>query len=154
MLQNYYRKRNSYILRNYFFEKESIVKIEISNGELVDKITILKIKSKNITNNEEKLKNVTAELNILTESLSHIDINSDSALYKKLLDINQELWDIEDKIRIKEKNQQFDSEFIELARSVYFTNDERAKLKREIDVATDSTIINEKQYEDYANQSD
>lgn len=130
------------------------MKIEISNGELVDKITILKIKSKNITNNEEKLKNVTAELNILTESLSHIDINSDSALYKKLLDINQELWDIEDKIRIKEKNQQFDSEFIELARSVYFTNDERAKLKREIDVATDSTIINEKQYEDYANQSD
>ena len=125
------------------------MKIEISTGELVDKITILELKLKNIKNDEEKLKNVKNEYDILTESLKETNITSDSELYKKLFEVNQKLWVIEDEIRLKEKNKEFDEQFIELARSVYFTNDVRAKLKREIDVATGSNIINEKSYEDY-----
>ncbi|MFC2135971.1 DUF6165 family protein [Bacteroidota bacterium] len=125
------------------------MKIEISTGELVDKITILELKLKNIKNDKEKIKNVKNEFDILTKSLNETNITSDSELYKKLFEVNQKLWIIEDEIRIKEKNKEFDEEFIELARSVYFTNDVRAKLKREIDVSTGSNIINEKSYEDY-----
>lgn len=125
------------------------MKIEISTGELVDKITILELKLKNIKNDEEKLRNVKNEYDILTKSLNETNITSESELYKKLFEVNQKLWNIEDDIRIKEKKKEFDEEFIELARSVYFTNDIRAKLKREIDVVTGSNIINEKSYEDY-----
>ncbi len=125
------------------------MKIEISNGELVDKITILELKYKKIQNDEEKRKNVKVELDILKESLKKLNINQDSELYKKLYEINTKLWKIEDDIRLKEKNKEFDEKFIELARSVYFTNDERAKIKREIDVFTNSLIINEKSYEEY-----
>lgn len=125
------------------------MKIEISNGELIDKITILELKYKNITNDEEKRKNVKVELDILKESLKELNITQDSDLYKKLYDINSQLWQIEDDIRLKEKKKEFDENFIELARSVYFTNDERAKVKREIDVFTNSLIINEKSYEEY-----
>ena len=125
------------------------MKIEISTGELVDKITILELKLKNIKNDEEKLRNVKNEYDILTKSLNETNITSESELYKKLFEVNKKLWNIEDDIRIKEKKKEFDEEFIELARSVYFTNDIRAKLKREIDVVTGSNIINEKSYEDY-----
>lgn len=125
------------------------MKIEISTGELVDKITILELKLRNIKNDEEKIKNVKNEYDILTESLKETSIAQDSELYKKLLDVNTKLWNIEDNIRIKEKNKEFDEKFIELARSVYFTNDVRAAIKREIDVATGSNIINEKSYEEY-----
>ncbi|OGU58322.1 MAG: hypothetical protein A2V66_03365 [Ignavibacteria bacterium RBG_13_36_8] len=125
------------------------VRIEISNGELVDKITILELKLKNIKNNDEKLINVKKEYDILNEALKLINIGVNSNLYKKLYEINKKLWDIEDKIRTKERDKEFDHEFIELARSVYFTNDIRAKLKREIDVITESIIINEKSYEEY-----
>ena len=90
------------------------------------------------------------EYEILTASLKETNITQDSELYKKLYDVNQKLWNIEDDIRIKEKNKEFDEKFIELARSVYFTNDVRAAIKREIDVATGSNIINEKSYEDYS----
>lgn len=129
--------------------RRKILKIEISTGELVDKITILELKLKNIKNDEEKLRNVKNEYDILTKSLNETNITSESELYKKLFEVNQKLWNIEDDIRIKEKKKEFDEEFIELARSVYFTNDIRAKLKREIDVVTGSNIINEKSYEDY-----
>ncbi|MCF8260379.1 MAG: DUF6165 family protein [Melioribacteraceae bacterium] len=124
------------------------MKIEVSIGELVDKITILEIKLKNVTD-AEKIKNVKTELDILKKGLENIPINDTHKLYVDLKEINQALWDIEDKIRIKEKNKEFDQEFIELARSVYFTNDKRAMLKRAIDVESGSLIINEKQYEDY-----
>jgi len=125
------------------------LKIEISTGELVDKITILELKLKNIKNDEEKIKNVKHEFEILTESLKQTNISQESELYRKLYDVNQKLWNIEDEIRIKEKNKEFDENFIELARSVYFTNDVRARIKREIDISTGSNIINEKSYEDY-----
>ncbi|MGD8779908.1 MAG: DUF6165 family protein [Ignavibacteria bacterium] len=125
------------------------MKIEISNGELIDKITILELKYKKIQNDEEKRKNIKVELDILKESLKELNINQDSKLYKKLYDINEKLWVIEDEIRLKEKNKEFDKKFIELARSVYYTNDERAKIKREVDVFTNSLIINEKSYEEY-----
>lgn len=125
------------------------MKIEISTGELVDKITILELKLKNIKNDEEKIKNVKHEFEILTESLKQTNISQESELYRKLYDVNQKLWNIEDEIRIKEKNKEFDENFIELARSVYFTNDVRARIKREIDISTGSNIINEKSYEDY-----
>ncbi len=128
---------------------ELYMKFEISNGELVDKITILELKIKNIKNDEEKIKNVKKEYDILIGALNQINIDSNSYLYKNLFHVNQELWDIEDKIRLKERDKKFDEEFIELARSVYITNDRRAKLKREIDVQTGSNIINEKSYEDY-----
>ena len=132
-----------------FFKEVIFVRIEISNGELVDKITILELKLKNIKNNDEKLINVKKEYDILNEALKLINIGVNSNLYKKLYEINKKLWDIEDKIRTKERDKEFDHEFIELARSVYFTNDIRAKLKREIDVITESIIINEKSYEEY-----
>jgi len=125
------------------------MKIEISYGELIDKITILELKIKNIKNDEEKIKNIKNEYKILIESMDQIKIDSNSDLYKNLLEVNQELWDIEDKIRLKERDKEFDEEFVELARSVYITNDKRAKLKREIDIKTGSNIINEKSYEDY-----
>jgi len=124
------------------------MKIEISNGELVDKITILELKIKNIKDTE-KLKNVQKEFDILNEELKKLSINRDSDLYKKMYDVNTKLWNIEDNIRLKEKAKAFDDEFIALARSVYVTNDIRAKLKRDIDVATGSNIINEKAYEEY-----
>lgn len=124
------------------------MKIEISNGELVDKITILELKIKNIKD-IEKLKNVKKEYDILNEELKKLSINRDSDLYKKMYEVNTKLWNIEDNIRLKEKAKAFDDEFIALARSVYVTNDIRAKLKRDIDVATGSNIINEKAYEEY-----
>lgn len=125
------------------------MKIEISNGELVDKVTILELKLKNIKNAPEKIKNIKKEYDVLSEALENIKVKKESELYISLLEINSKLWDIEDKIRLKERDKQFDTEFIELARSVYFTNDERAKIKREIDVKTGSEFINEKSYEEY-----
>lgn len=125
------------------------MKIEISTGELVDKLTILELKLKNIKNDEEKIKNIKKEYDILTDSLKETNITQESNLYKKLYEVNAKLWDIEDNIRLKEKNKEFDEVFVELARLVYFTNDIRAKLKREIDVTTGSNIINEKSYEEY-----
>lgn len=124
------------------------MKIEISNGELVDKITILELKIKNIKDTE-KLKNVQKEFDILNEELKKLSINRNSELYIQMFDVNAKLWNIEDDIRKKERDKSFDDEFIALARSVYVTNDVRAKLKREIDIATDSDIINEKAYEEY-----
>jgi len=122
----------------------------ISVGEFFDKITILEIKKKKI-HDQEKLTNVNNELTELrnieqTYNLENFQLNN---LIKKLYNVNLELWDIEDKIRILEKSKSFDSEFIQLARSVYFKNDLRANLKKEINIKSKSNLIEEKSYEKY-----
>jgi len=122
----------------------------ISVGEFFDKITILEIKKKKI-HDKEKLTNVNNELTELrnieqTYNLENFKLNN---LIKKLYNVNLELWDIEDKIRILEKSKSFDSEFIQLARSVYITNDLRANLKKEINIKSKSNLIEEKSYEKY-----
>jgi hypothetical protein len=123
------------------------MKIEVSNGEIVDKLTIIEIKLTNIRN-EEKLVNLKAEyavLNLAVETL----ISKDHPLYLELLEINKKLWVIEDRIRELEKNKDFGNEFIEVARSVYFTNDLRSEVKRKINELTHSSLIEEKSYEEY-----
>ena len=128
----------------------SLIQVPVSFGELIDKITILEIKSKQITD-EAKLANVHNELNLLNATwanhhASQIDIAHERA---RLLAVNEALWDIEDRIRLKEKAQAFDAEFIELARAVYFQNDERAAVKREINLKLGSQLVEEKSYQDY-----
>ena len=124
------------------------MKIEVSNGEIVDKITILKIKSEKITD-EEKLKNVNKELNALLPLLDEMGIPESHPLFQELYKINCELWEIEDEIRLCEKALRFDGYFIKLARSVYVTNDKRFEVKKKINLETESQFIEEKSYEDY-----
>jgi len=125
------------------------IKIPVSPGELVDKVSILKIKSERIKD-PEKLKNVNHELKILSELMrDKLDLNFDSSMFTSMYMVNLEIWDIEDKIRMKERDVIFDSEFIRLARSVYITNDRRATIKKCIDVTFKSKIGEEKSYEKY-----
>jgi hypothetical protein len=128
----------------------SLIQTPVSYGELIDKITILEIKSRRITD-AAKLANVRNELDLLNatwanDAASRTDISAERA---RLLAVNELLWDIEDRIRLKEKAQAFDAEFIELARSVYFRNDERAAFKREINLKLGSQLVEEKSYQDY-----
>ena len=124
------------------------MKIEVSNGEIVDKITILKIKSERITD-EKKLVNINNELNALLPYLDEIGISESQPLFQELYVINTELWDIEDRIRLLEKDKSFGDEFIQLARAVYFTNDKRSEIKKEINLRTESDFVEEKSYEKY-----
>lgn len=122
----------------------------ISVGELIDKITILKIKQKK-AKDSQKLENIENELNELEatwnkEKAPDLDI---SDLYNQLTQVNEKLWDIEDEIRAKEANLKFDDEFIQLARSVYIQNDLRAELKKQINLRSGSTLVEEKLYQDY-----
>jgi hypothetical protein len=119
-------------------------KIPVSIGEYIDKITILAIKSRRITD-KDKVLNVLRELNQLVLLDSEKIIDTD--LYRKLIRVNEDLWEVEDAIRVKERNQQFDDEFIELARSVYRLNDHRADLKRQINLQYESELMEEKSYE-------
>ena len=128
----------------------SQIAVPVSYGELIDKITILEIKAERI-GNPEKLANVRTELDLLTriwaaDAHSAIDIAAERA---KLKAVNEALWDIEDHIRVKEKAKAFDSEFVEMARAVYFRNDDRAAYKREINEKLGSTLVEEKSYENY-----
>ncbi|MBN8945762.1 MAG: DUF6165 family protein [Rhodanobacter sp.] len=128
----------------------SLIQTPVSHGELIDKITILEIKSRRMTD-EAKLANVRNELDLLNaiwanDAASRIDIGEERA---SLLAVNELLWDIEDKIRLKERAQEFDRDFIELARSVYFRNDERAAFKRAINLKLGSQLVEEKSYQDY-----
>ena len=128
----------------------SLITTPISHGELIDKITILEIKSEQIVD-PSKQANVRKELDLLAEvwrndPAAAIDIDAERARLKQ---VNQALWDIEDRIRLKEKAQAFDAEFIELARAVYFQNDDRAAIKREINLRLGSQLIEEKSYQDY-----
>ncbi len=124
------------------------MKIEISLGELVDKVTILAIKLRNIKD-EAKLKNISKEYELLSQSMITAGISIDSDPFRRLAAVNARLWEIEDRIREKEARKEFDEKFIELARSVYFNNDERAAIKREINVAYGSDLIEEKEYTSY-----
>jgi hypothetical protein len=123
--------------------------IEVSNGELLDKLSILEIKKNNIKD-ESKLKNVNKEFfEIKKISSGLLEINEVLDLYNELLEINNRLWDIEDSIRWKEKQKEFDEEFVYYARNVYITNDLRFKLKSKINTLTDSYFVEEKSYERY-----
>lgn len=123
----------------------------ISFGELIDKITILEIKSKKISDTE-KLKNIRHELTLLNSvwdncNVGKVDISQQR---QALQEINAKLWVIEDDIRDLERVSDFGDKFIALARAVYFTNDERAKVKKEINIALGSAVVEEKSYADYA----
>ena len=126
------------------------VNIPVSLGELLDKISILEIKKKKIQN-ESKLKNIKKELIGLRNVLDklNIDLSQIDDLYKDLYEINLSLWEIEDSIRILEKNKDFEKQFIDLARSVYITNDKRFEVKNEINKLFNSEYVEEKSYEDY-----
>jgi len=124
--------------------------VPISPGELLDKITILRIKSARMTD-ETKLRNVRLELQLLEQTWrdSGAAIPEVAADETELQRVNEALWDIEDKIRVKELAQEFDAEFIELARAVYVTNDERAAVKKRVNLALGSRIVEEKSYKPY-----
>lgn len=124
-------------------------KILISNGEILDKFSILELK-KNKIFDTNKLKNIENEILHLKIIYSNI-INKYNIfnLYNELRQINELLWNIEDSIRLKEHKKEFDKEFIELARSVYKTNDKRADIKKQINYISSSKIIEEKSYEKY-----
>jgi hypothetical protein len=124
--------------------------VPISPGELIDKITILEIKSQRMTD-ATKLHNVRTELSLLGETwkASPFSATDISAEWAGLRDVNAKLWDIEDRIRDKERDGRFDPEFIELARAVYFTNDERAAIKKRINAKLGSTLVEEKSYAAY-----
>ena len=126
-----------------------IINTPVSLGELIDKISILKIKKKNIVD-IKKLELVNNELLILEEILSKsVSDNKISQFLYKLVEINSKLWNIEDDIRDCEKNKKFDQKFIDLARAVYFTNDKRSQIKLEINNYFGSTIVEVKSYENY-----
>ena len=125
------------------------MKIEVSHGEIVDKLTILQIKKENITD-PIKLDNIIKEYDYLLSVVENdLGISTLSPEYLELLSINKELWIIEDDIRDKERNKEFDDEFIKLARSVYYTNDVRAKIKKEINLKYSSGFVEEKSYQTY-----
>jgi predicted nuclease with TOPRIM domain len=123
------------------------MKIEVSNGEIIDKLTIIRIKLERIKE-ETKLINLRKEHHELAEAAASI-ITEDNPLYIDLYNVNCELWEIEDRIRDLERNKDFGSEFIEMARAVYFTNDRRSEIKRSINLTTGSGLIEEKSYEKY-----
>lgn len=126
-----------------------MIEAPVSWGELVDKITILQIKSDRMTD-EGKLANVRKELSLLTEKLgAHAENPEVSRLTKALYDVNAALWDIEDDIRDCENAGDFGDKFVQLARSVYITNDKRAELKREVNFALGSGLMEEKSYQKY-----
>jgi len=117
--------------------------IPVSFGELCDKYSILQIKSERVKD-ENKLAEINKELLYLKPYMDKLNLNNTD--YQKLKNINEKLWNIEDDIRIKEKKNEFDSDFIELARSVYKTNDERAKIKNDINILLKSEIKEIKSY--------
>lgn len=132
------------------------MKIEVSNGEILDKYSILEIKLQKITE-ESKRENIIKEYTELTPNITDIFANADNSgnltkleeLYEDLLNINKTLWNIEDLIRDCEREESFGADFIELARSVYYTNDDRSDVKKEINLLTGSLLVEEKSYEDY-----
>lgn len=128
----------------------SEIQVPVSFGELLDKIAILQIKSERMSD-EAKLANVRKELSALERTwMAHPAAGHDIVrLRADLKAVNERLWDIEDDIRIKEKRQEFDAEFIRLARAVYFENDERARVKKEINLRLGSSYVEEKSYADY-----
>ena len=128
----------------------SLVSTPMSVGELLDKITILEIKSEKIKD-KKKLKNVNHELKLLTKTWQKTGLSSGKTdeLKQALKTVNLKLWQIEDDIRIYEKNNNFGDEFVQLARSVYYQNDDRAAIKKQINEVTGSELTEEKSYQPY-----
>ena len=126
-----------------------LIKTPVSLGEIVDKISILMVKQKKI-DDPKKLDNVNKELSMLKDIISrNVKLDEINIYLKELIDINSKLWVIEDDIRDCERKKQFDQQFIDLARSVYFTNDKRAKVKLEINEKFGSELVEVKSYEKY-----
>ena len=131
------------------------MKIEVSTGEILDKLSILEIKLERIVD-PVKRNNVLQEYVILVAAAEEIydaipETDELRVLYLDLLNINKTLWNIEDQIRECERDESFGSDFIELARSVYYTNDDRAEVKKQINALTGSKLVEEKSYQDYQN---
>ena len=127
------------------------IHVPVSPGEVLDKITILEIKSERMSD-PEKVANVKVELALLQETWAN-SVSEDSVindLHAQLKEINEALWEIEDDIRDKERAREFDERFIELARNVYFTNDRRSKIKKDLNLHLGSEIVEEKSYQDYS----
>ena len=127
------------------------IQVPVSPGEVLDKITILEIKSERIKD-PEKVANVRVELTLLQETWSENirDTEQIRKLHAQLKGINEALWEIEDDIRDKERAREFDARFIELARAVYVTNDRRSEVKKQLNHHLGSEIIEEKSYQDYS----
>jgi hypothetical protein len=127
------------------------IKVPVSPGEVLDKITILEIKSERMTD-PEKVANVGVELALLKETWNDTirDTEEIQKLHAQLKKINEVLWEIEDDIRDKERAKEFDKRFIELARAVYVTNDRRSEVKKRLNLHLGSEIIEEKSYKDYS----
>ena len=128
----------------------SLIQVPVSYGELIDKITILEIKSARMSD-PAKLANVRHELELLNATWKQAPAAATDIadLWAQLRAVNERLWVIEDDLRILEKAQRFDAEFVRLARSVYFENAERARVKREINLRLGSTLVEETSYQDY-----
>jgi hypothetical protein len=126
------------------------MKIEVSNGEILDKLSILELKL-HFMEDEEQKSNVQKEYDLLKKASADILLTSDHTfpedLYNELSNVNLKLWSIEHEIREKEGDSEFGKGFIKLARSVYKTNDKRARIKKEINIFTGSTLVEEKHYE-------
>jgi hypothetical protein len=126
-----------------------MLQIPVSVGELIDKLSILQVKKIKITN-PEGLKYVSEEFELLyNESEVYLQLSGVKSLYNSLIEVNSYLWDVEDKLRVFESEKKFDEEFIELSRKVYYTNDERFRLKNEINLITFSKIREVKDYKPY-----
>ena len=123
------------------------MKIEVSNGEIADKLTIIEIKLEKIKD-PAKLANLKNEYEVVNEAMSTI-MEKNHPLYRQLYDINTQLWVIEDHIRDLERAKDFGDDFIQTARSVYFINDDRSDVKRKINEITGSKLFEEKSYEEY-----
>ena len=127
------------------------MKIEVSNGEILDKLSILELKLQFMEDESQKA-NVQKEYDLLKTVSTKILFTNDKTFpedfYRELSNVNLKLWSIEHKIREKEFKDEFDKDFIKLARSVYKTNDKRARIKKEINVLTGSMLVEEKHYED------
>jgi hypothetical protein len=123
------------------------MKLEVSNGEIADKLTIIEIKLSKITD-PAKLANIRKEYEVVNQAMSTI-MEKSHPLYRQLYEINSKLWVIEDHIRDLERAKDFGDDFIQTARSVYFINDDRSDVKRRINEVTGSSLFEEKSYEEY-----
>lgn len=123
------------------------MEIEVSIGEIVDKLSILRIKKNNITD-EDKLVNINKEYDYLYHKVFQ-ELKIDTSDFYEMIMVNEILWGVEDSIREKERNKEFDQDFIEMARSVYITNDRRAEIKKQINLKYKSQFVEEKSYKSY-----
>jgi len=123
------------------------MEIEVSIGEIVDKLSILRIKKNNITD-KDKLVNINKEYDYLYHKVFQ-ELKIETSDFYEMIMVNEILWNVEDSIRNKERNKEFDQDFIEMARSVYITNDRRAEIKKAINKKYNSDFVEEKSYKEY-----